>query len=141
MLSKFLTLNRFKIINLLFFCRFGLLMSQQINEKEKFTNEFIANKRVHHILKERIQKKEIFISDKNHLITSKPLSYSNDEVAITIDNMLQEADLSVQYYIINPDLAYVVLFRDTNEGISFIFVKAKNPDKWNFFEFSVRETR
>lgn len=137
----FLNLNRFKVMSFLFCFISGALMCQQISDKEIFTNEFLSNKRVHYVLKERIKKKEILISDKNNLITNKPLSYSNEGITVLVSNTLKEADLSVQYYIINPDLAYVVLFREGNEGISFIFVKTKNPSKWNFFEYSIRETR
>lgn len=140
----FLNLIRFKIqlISFLFLFIFGSVSGQQkkTDSKEEFTNEFLANKRVHYVLKESLKKDKIIISDKDSLITNKPLNYSNERIKLIIDNKLQEADLHVQYYIINQDLAYVVLFKNTNEAISFIFVKSKNPEKWNFFDSTIRAT-
>lgn len=133
---------KMKFISILFLLAFTFITGQKrqsAEAKELFTNEFLSNKRVHHVLKERVKKDEIIISDKDRLITNKPLQYSDDNIIITIDNKIDKADFYVKYYIINPDLAYAVFFRDTNEGISFIFLKRN--ERWNFFEYHIRGTR
>lgn len=139
----FLNLTRFKmqLISFLFLFIFSSVSGQQQKKdsKEIFTNEFLSNRRVHYVLKERIKKNKITISDKDSLITNKQLNYSDESIKLVVANKLPEADLHVRYYIINPDLAYVVFFRNINEGISFIFVKKRG--KWNFFDYTVRETR
>lgn len=110
----------------------------QTDSKETFTNEFFSNKRVHHILKDFLKKNKITILDKDSIITNKPLDYSNERIKLAINNKLSDADLFVQYYIINPDLAYVSLWGNIN-AVSFTF--AKKGGKWIFFDYSIRETR
>lgn len=133
---------KMKFISILFLLAFTFITGQQrqsAEAKELFTNDFLSNIRVHHVLKERLKKDKIIISDKDSLITNKPLQYSDDNIIIAINNKMDKADLYVKYYIINPDLAYAVFFKNTNEGISFIFLKRN--EKWNFFDYNIRETR
>lgn len=139
----FSNLNKFKIqILCLFFLFIFISVSSQqqvqTDSKEIFTNEFFLNKRVHYILKDYLKKDKITILDKDSLITDKPLNYSNERMKLAIDNKMSDADLFVQYYILNPDLAYVSLWGDIS-AISFTF--AKKGGKWIFFDYSIRETR
>ncbi|HAO05556.1 hypothetical protein [Chryseobacterium mucoviscidosis] len=136
-------LNKLKIqvLCLFFLFIFSFVFSQQqiqANSKETFTHEFFSNKRVHYILKEHLKKNKITILDKDSLITNKPLDYSNERIKLAIDNKHSNADLFVQYYIINQDLAYVSLWGNIN-AVSFTF--AKKGGKWIFFDYSIRETR
>ncbi len=123
----FSNLNKLKIqiLYLFFLFMFISVSSQQqvqTDSKEIFTNEFFLNKRVHYILKDYLKKDKITIFDKDSLITDKPLNYSNERIKLAIDNKLSDADLFVQYYILNPDLAYVSLWGDIS-AISFTFAK------------------
>jgi hypothetical protein len=139
----FSNLNKLKIqtLCLFFLFIFSSVSSQQqvqTDSKETFTNEFFSNKRVHHILKDFLKKNKITILDKDSIITNKPLDYSNERIKLAINNKLSDADLFVQYYIINPDLAYVSLWGNI-KAVSFTF--AKKGGKWIFFDYSIRETR
>jgi len=110
----------------------------QTDSKEIFTNEFFSNKRVQYILKGYLKKDKIIILDNDSLITNKPLKYSNERITLAINKKLSNADLFVQYYILNPDLAYVSLWGGI-DAISFTF--AKKRGKWIFFDYSIRTTR
>jgi hypothetical protein len=110
----------------------------QADSKEIFRNEFFSNKRVQYILKDYLKKDKIIILDKDSLITNKPLKYSNERMKLAIDNKMSDADLFVQYYILNPDLAYVSLWGNI-DAISCTF--AKKGGKWIFFDYSIRKTR
>lgn len=139
----FSNLNKLKIQILCLFCLFiniSVSSQQQIqtDSKEIFTNELFSNKRVQYILKDYLKKNKIIILDKDSLITNKPLKYSNERMTFFIDKKLSNADLFVQYYILNPDLAYVSLWGDI-DAISFTFGKKRG--KWIFFDYSIRKTR
>jgi hypothetical protein len=67
------------------------------------------------------------------------VSFAKEDLnSIAIDNKMFDADLFVQYYILNPDLAYVSLW-GAIDAISFTF--AKKRGKWMFFDYSIRKTR
>ncbi|GEM_PF-3541338 len=139
----FSNLSKFKIQILCLFCLFIIISVSgqqhiQTDSKEIFTNEFFSNKRVQYILKDYLKKDKIIILDNDSLITNKPLKYSNEKITLAIDKKLSNADLFVQYYILNPDLAYVSLWGDI-DAISFTF--AKKRGKWIFFDYSIRKTR
>lgn len=138
--QTFLNRSRFKIITFffLFVCSSNFICQQRQTDRELFNNELFSNKRVQYILKTHIKKKEILISDKDSLMTNKSLNYSNAEITIILKNKVKEADLHVTYYIVNPDLAYVSFWENTNEAISFLF--GKKGGKWIFFDYSIRET-
>lgn len=123
----------------LFACSSHCMCQQKHIDRELFNKELFSNKRVQYIFKKYIKKKEILIMDKDSLLTNKRLDYSNDEIKIVVNNKLKEADLYVTYYIVNPDLAYVSFWENSNEAISFIFGKIK--EKWIFFDYTIRETR
>ncbi|WP_312177613.1 hypothetical protein, partial [Chryseobacterium sp.] len=123
----FSNLSKFKIQILCLFCLFIIISVSgqqhiQTDSKEIFTNEFFSNKRVQYILKDYLKKDKIIILDNDSLITNKPLKYSNEKITLAIDKKLSNADLFVQYYILNPDLAYVSLWGDI-DAISFTFAK------------------
>lgn len=139
----FSNLNELKIQILCLFYLFIIISvsgQQQIQKdsKEIFTNELFLNKRVQYILIDYLKKNKIILSDKDSLITNKPLKYSNERITLVIDKKLSNADLYVQYYILNPDLAYISLWGNI-DAISFTF--AKKRGKWIFFDYSIRKTR
>lgn len=106
MLSNIFNLSKLKIQILCFFCLFIIIsvsgqQHTQIDSKEIFTNEFFSNNRVQYILKDYLKKNKIIILNKDSLITNKPLKYSNERITLAIDKKLSNADLFVQYYILN----------------------------------------
>lgn len=117
---------------------------QTNTDRENFNNQFFTNKLFYGAMKKKFQdKNEIFILDSDHLITNKPVIYSNREIKIRIsDNNSFENDLYAKYYIINSDLAYAVFWTNSIEGISFIVVNSKqDKNKWNIFDVTYRNTR
>ena len=113
-------------------------------DKENFAEQFFTNKLFYGAMKKNYpNKNEIFVSDPDHLISEKSLVYSNREIVIKInDNNLSKNDLYLKYYIINSELAYVVFWTNTIEGISFVLVKSKlDESKWNIFDVTYRNIR
>ncbi|KQM41776.1 hypothetical protein [Chryseobacterium sp. Leaf201] len=117
---------------------------QTNTDRENFNKQFFTNKLFYGAMKKKFKdKKEISILDSDHLITNKPVVYFNKEIKIGVsDNNSLENDLYAKYYIINSDLAYVVFWANSIEGISFIVVNSKqDKNKWNILDVTYRNTR
>ncbi|WP_449397459.1 hypothetical protein [Chryseobacterium wanjuense] len=88
-------------------------------------------------------KNDIYISDPDHLISKESSSYTNRDIKIKInDNNSIKSDLYLKYYIINSDLAYVVFWTKTIEGISFVLIKSReDKSKWVIFDVNYKNIR
>lgn len=85
-------------------------------------------------------KNEIIILDSKQLITKEPLSFTNRDIKIIIDNKeTPNNDLFVKYYKVNNDLAYIVFWANDNDAICFIVVK--NDKNWSIADAITRNIR
>lgn len=114
---------------------------QNTIDKKSFEKQFFLDKSFYSTIKQKFpNKNEIIILDSKHLITKEPLSFSNRDIKITINNKENsDSDLFVKYYKLNSDLAYAVFWANDNDAICFIVVK--NDLKWDVADVILRNIR
>lgn len=117
------------------------IKSQIITNNEKFEKQFFLDKLLYSTIKQKFpNKNEIIILDSKQLITKEPLSFTNRDIKIIIDNKeIPDNDLFVKYYKVNNDLAYAVFWANDNDAICFIVVK--NDKNWSVADVITRSIR
>lgn len=135
------------ILTIVILCGICSCSSQNISHSDsnvEFADEFFMNANVYYALKKYTENSTILIVDTDKKISDKVLTYNYKDLKIKIiHKKSDESDFFLRQFIVNKDLAFVVLlYRRSSTALCFYPVKSiYAPYPWVIEEITVRSSK